>query len=122
MQVAQRAKTQQQATRTTNEWHKGPIRRQRLIQVDRMLSSWTVAHMRKLPSDVAGALAAAMVRSGDAELGITLLQDVLTDDPSNQDLRLKLADSLVMAGRASEAHPHYRALLSDEQNKPGGGK
>ena len=79
-------------------------------------------HMRKLPSDVAGALAAAMVRSGDAELGITLLQDVLTDDPSNQDLRLKLADSLVMAGRASEAHPHYRALLSDEQNKPGGGK
>jgi len=73
-------------------------------------------HMRKLPWEVAGVLASALVRSGNSDQGIELIKQVLEDNPSNRDLRLRLADALVLAGRVEEAHPHYRALLADAQN------
>lgn len=73
-------------------------------------------HMRKLPWDVVGALASALVRADHEAEGIDLLKTVLADHPENRELRLRLADALVAAGRANEAHPHFRALLSEAQN------
>ena len=73
-------------------------------------------HMRKLSWEVAGVLASALVRAGEADKGIDLIKDVLDENPANRELRLRLADALVLAGREDEAHPHYRALLSDAQN------
>lgn len=73
-------------------------------------------HMRKLPWDVAGVLASAMGRAGYEAEGLTLLKEALRENPLNRELRLRLADALVAAGRANEAHPHFRALLSDAQN------
>jgi len=73
-------------------------------------------HMAKLPWDVAGVLASALVRAGHESEGIDLLKEVLLENPENRDVRLRLADALVAAGRSNEAHPHFRALLSDAQN------
>ena len=73
-------------------------------------------HMQKLSWEVAGVLASALVRAGEADKGIDLIKEVLDENPANRELRLRLADALVLAGRESEAHPHYRALLSDAQN------
>ncbi|MAD32570.1 MAG: hypothetical protein CMJ88_02275 [Planctomycetes bacterium] len=73
-------------------------------------------HMQKLSWEVAGVLASALVRAGEADKGIDLIKDVLDENPANRELRLRLADALVLAGREDEAHPHYRALLSDAQN------
>jgi Flp pilus assembly protein TadD len=73
-------------------------------------------HMRKLPWGVAGVLASALVRAGHEAEGIDLLNEVLEEHPQNRDVRLRLADALVAAGRGTEAHPHFRALLSDAQN------
>ena len=73
-------------------------------------------HMRKLPWGVAGVLASALVRAGHEAEGIDLLNEVFEEHPQNRDVRLRLADALVAAGRGTEAHPHFRALLSDAQN------
>ena len=73
-------------------------------------------HMRQLPSEVSGLLASAVVRAGYEDEGIELIKEVLLDNPVNRELRLRLADALVSAGRPEEAHPHYRALLADAQN------
>jgi len=73
-------------------------------------------HMRRLPGEVAGVLASALVRAGYEDEGIDLIKEVLSKSPTNRELRLRLADALVASGREDEAHPHYRALLADAQN------
>jgi len=73
-------------------------------------------HVRKLPLGITGRLASALVRANFQEEGIALLEAVLAGNPGDRDLRLRLADALVAAGRNKEAHHHYRALLSDAQN------
>ena len=73
-------------------------------------------HVRKLPHSITGRLASALVRANFQEEGISLLEAVLQGSPDDRDLRLRLADALVAAGRNKEAHHHYRSLLSDAQN------
>ena len=73
-------------------------------------------HVRKLATSVTGRLASALVRAKFQDEGIELLEEVLAALPEDRDLRLRLADALVAAGRNREAHHHYRALLAAAQN------
>ena len=73
-------------------------------------------HGEDLSSNIAGRLASALVRAKFGDEGIGLLQAVLEKVPGDRNIRLRLADALVAAGRHTEAHHHYRALLAEAQN------
>jgi hypothetical protein len=64
-------------------------------------------------SDIPGRLATALALAGDHERALVMLKTAVEDDPTDRDLRVRLADALSAAGKHTEAQHHYRALLAD---------
>ncbi len=76
-------------------------------QAERMFLKYNERDETGILGDVG--LARIALKRGDAEKAVTILQAALRRQPNDFQVRLKLGDALVAAGRPNEARPHFDA-------------